>query len=265
MGQEKSIALKVYQEEDGLSLNGEDVNDVALMTKTIKKLFNNKREFRRGGPTNNQFSNSIKTKENRIRNFNNFQITWNDCNSDGEIEEESEKDQMAFVAIRDDEISSNYSSDDENDDNIEAFVVKLYDGLKESYAKKKKDLKITTNVLLKKNLNFFQQNKMLKKKNDDLKKLKDDIVCNQSDLKKKLDKKTKVYEKIKEEQILLRKRINDLSDFLKKENQGVLKRKKIRNTLIDENFTTYRKVGLCFVRFLSCEKYSYLMLLLLPT
>ena len=38
---------------------------------------------------------------------------------------------------------------------------------------------------------------MLKNENDNFKKLKDDIVCNQSDLKKKLDEKTKFYEKLK--------------------------------------------------------------------
>ena len=54
------IALKASQEEEDLHLfDGENVkldeSDVALMIKTIKKLFNNKRELRRGGPSSNQF------------------------------------------------------------------------------------------------------------------------------------------------------------------------------------------------------------------
>ena len=63
-----------------------------------------------------------------------------------------------------------------------------------------------------------------------------------------MDEKTKFYEKIKEEQTLLRKRMNNLNDFLKKEKQDILKKKNIGNTLVNKNFTTYKKNGLCFVR-----------------
>ena len=65
----RSIAFEVSQEEDDdlLPLDSEYVkfeeNGVTLMTKTIKKLFNNKRRFRRGRPNNSQFSNVIKVRE----------------------------------------------------------------------------------------------------------------------------------------------------------------------------------------------------------
>ena len=53
------------------------------------------------------------------------------------------------MIIGDDEVLSSYSSHDENDDNIdddvEAFVIKLYESLKESYAKNK-ELKIKINI-----------------------------------------------------------------------------------------------------------------------
>ena len=43
--------------------------------------------------------------------------------------------------------------------------------------------------------------------------------------------------------------MNDLYDFLlKKKKRSVLEKKNIRNTLINKNFTTYRKDELCFVR-----------------
>ncbi|KAL3509732.1 hypothetical protein ACH5RR_029133 [Cinchona calisaya] len=76
---------------------------------------------------------SKKKKEGRKPRFNNFQIKWDDCNSEGEVEEETESAQMAFMGIVDDEVNSNYDSNDEND--FEAFILKLHDSLKESYAK----------------------------------------------------------------------------------------------------------------------------------
>ena len=68
----------------------------------------------------------------------------NNCNSNGEAKEEYEKGQMAFMAIRDDEFT--YFSDDENDDDIKAVMVKLHD-----------DLKIKIIVLLKKNAKKFSK------------------------------------------------------------------------------------------------------------
>ena len=60
----KSIALKTSQEEnDSFSLNGEDIdidnNDLTLLTKRFKRMFN-KRKFRKEGPNNlnpNQLNN----------------------------------------------------------------------------------------------------------------------------------------------------------------------------------------------------------------
>ena len=50
-----------------------------------------------------------KKKEGKVERkskFNNFQITWNDCNLNGDVEEEKESAQMIFMAIGDDEITT---------------------------------------------------------------------------------------------------------------------------------------------------------------
>ena len=57
--------------------------------------------------------------------FNNFQIIWNDCNSDGEIEEEEESAQMTFMTIGDNEVgtcNSQLDSDEESDDDVNFFI-----------------------------------------------------------------------------------------------------------------------------------------------
>ena len=54
-------------------------------------------------------SQTKKKKEEKVERksrFNNFQITWNECNSDGEIEEEEKSVQMTSMAIGDDEITT---------------------------------------------------------------------------------------------------------------------------------------------------------------
>ncbi|XP_027166085.1 DNA ligase 1-like [Coffea eugenioides] len=72
-----------------------------------------------------------KKKEEKIERkskFNNFQITWNDCNSEGEVEEKEESAHMAFMAIGVDEITtcnSQFDSDDESDDDINSFMERL--------------------------------------------------------------------------------------------------------------------------------------------
>ena len=79
-----------------------------------------------------------KRKGERKPRFNNFQFTWNECNSDGEIEEEEESAQLAFMTIGDDEITtcnSQFNSDDETDDDLESFIKNLHDSLKESYVR----------------------------------------------------------------------------------------------------------------------------------
>ena len=93
--------------------------------------------------------------------FNNFQITWNDCNSDGDVEEEEESAQMAFMAIGDDEVTtcnSQLDSDDETDADVNFFIKKLHDSLKESYATNKA-LKQKINFLIQNNANLFRQKK----------------------------------------------------------------------------------------------------------
>ena len=44
--------------------------------------------------------------------------------------------------------------------------------------------------------------------------------------------------------------------FLERRKYGVFKKKKIRNTLVNKNFTTYRKDEVCFIRF-SHVQYDY--------
>ena len=46
------------------------------------------------------------------------------------MEEEEETAQMAFMAIDDGEVSSNYSSNDEYEDDEQAFIIKFHDNLK---------------------------------------------------------------------------------------------------------------------------------------
>ena len=58
-----------------------------------------------------------------------------------------------------------------------------------------------------------------------------------------MDKKTKFYEKIKEEQTLLRKIMNDFSDFLKKEKQSVLEKKDISYTFINKILVLIEKIN----------------------
>ncbi|KAL3527750.1 hypothetical protein ACH5RR_012406 [Cinchona calisaya] len=124
-------------------------------------------------------SPSKKKKGSRKPHFNNFQITWDDCNSDGEVEKKYEEDQMAFMALGNNEVSCSYDSCDDDNDDIESFIFKMYKCLKESYAWNK-ELKIKINALLSANSKLVHENNFLTKENDALK--------------KKFDGKTKIKE-----------------------------------------------------------------------
>ena len=79
---------------------------------------------------------------------------------------------MAFMAIGDDEVTtcnSQLNSDDESDEDVNSFIERLHDSLKESCARNKQ-LKQKINFLIQDNTNLFRQNKNLKDENDHLKK-----------------------------------------------------------------------------------------------
>ena len=180
------------------SLDGENVevddNDFALITRNFKRILH-KRRFRKGEPNNsfpNQFNNARnkgiqeanknqankcyecsqlghymsecpikKKKEGKAEQkskFNNFQITWNECNSFGDVNEVEESVQMTFMTIGNDEVTtcnSQLNSDNESDDDIESFIERLHDSLKESYTRNK-ELKQKISFLLQNNVNLFQ-------------------------------------------------------------------------------------------------------------
>ena len=176
---------------------------IAFKAKTFKNLPNKRRLTKEG-------------RSQRNNGLNKFQITWDDCNSDGDVEGEEEKSaQLALMAFGEDEVNSYHSSSDEDDKNndMRTLMIRMHKRLKESYAKNK-DLKIKINGLLEENSRLFQENKSLKKENDDLRKLKVDFTSNQNDLERKLEEKAKFYEKIKEEQNTLKKKTDDLNEFL---------------------------------------------------
>lgn len=216
-----NIALKSTQEkEDSFSIDGENIemdnNDLTLLTKNFKKFLSNKRRFKRGSQNNNNQSNSSRgtgkqeanKKQNKkcyecgqmrhyknesssekknegrcekIQRINNFQIMLNNCNLGGEVVEEEETAQMAFMSIGDNEVTSNQSSLDKNEcddnDDLEDFVFKLHDRTRELYAKNK-ELKIKINAMLNVNTRLVQDNKGLREKNDKLKKNRVDMVWN---------------------------------------------------------------------------------------
>lgn len=159
----KNIALKASQDEDdSASLDEEDAevddSDLALITRSFKRILN-KRRFRIEEPSNsdsNQFNNTRnkgryeatkkqgdkcfeygqlghyisecpmkKRKGERKSRFNNFRFTWNECNSDGEIEEEEESAQLAFMTVGYDEVTTcnfQFDSNDETGDDLESSL-----------------------------------------------------------------------------------------------------------------------------------------------
>ena len=163
-----------------------------------------------------------KKKENKIERkpkFNNFQITWNDCNSEGEVEEEEESAQVAFMAIRDEEVTqciSQTNSDSESDDDVNSFLEKMHNSLKESYVKNK-ELKQKISFLIQDNANLFRQNKCLKHENDNLKRTETDVLA-------ELYKKKNYCDLLNSEQCSLRKRMDDLCKLLHHVKQNHLQK-----------------------------------------
>ena len=281
-------------EDDTAHLDDEDSdgddNDLALITRGFKRILN-KRKFRRGG-SSNQFQNQPSIakykgkqdfnkkqldkcfecgqighyanecpmkkmkdgKADRKPRFNNFQITWNECNSEGEVEEEEESAQMAFMAIGNNEVTSTHSqseSDNDEDDDLESFVEKLHNALKESYDKNKQ-LKQKMAFLIQENASLFQQNKQLKTDNESLVR----AGCNVQD---ELDRKTNICEMLKERQGDLKKRMDNLDETLKARKQEFSKRNMLfthpttfqrtfAHNKIAHGFTTYRRGGLRYIK-----------------
>ena len=139
-----------------------------------------------------------KKKEGKVERkpkFNNFQITWNDCNSEGKFEKKEESVQMAFMAIGDDEvITCNFQidSDGKSDDDVNSFIERLHSNLKDSYARNK-ELKQKINFLIQDNASLFRLNKNLKAENDNLNKVETNLYA-------ELDRKIKLCEMFKREQ-----------------------------------------------------------------
>ena len=102
-------------------------------------------------------------KGGRRQHFTNYQLTWNECNSDGELKEETETAQMAFMAIGDNQVTSSYNSCDENDDvdDVESGMLRMHESLKESYANNK-EFKEKIMNLIDENADMFQENKKTK-------------------------------------------------------------------------------------------------------
>ena len=79
-----------------------------------------------------------------------------------------ESAQMTFMAIGDDGVitcNSQIDSDEESDDNVNSFIERLHNNLKDSYARNKK-LKQKINFLIQDNASLFRLNKNLKAEND---------------------------------------------------------------------------------------------------
>ncbi|KAL3520312.1 hypothetical protein ACH5RR_018461 [Cinchona calisaya] len=226
----KSIAI-----EESKNLNSMPIDSLinSLTSFELKLKYNLQDEEAKGKRSIAFKASSKRRKDSRKPHFNNFQITWDDCNSDGEVEEEYEEAQMAFLALGNNEVSSNCDScddscDNDNDD-VESFIFKMHECLKASYAKNK-ELKIKINTLLSANSKLVHENNSLTKENDVLK--------------EKFVGKTKIME----EQASLKKRLDDLDVTLKTKKENVFEKKRTRNMFLNKNFITFKKNDLCFVK-----------------
>lgn len=117
---------------------------------------------------------------------------------------------------------------------------------KESHAKNK-ELKVKKIALLREISKLFQENKKSKKKIVIFKnRLEFDFIRDY--FKRMLDEKTKFYEKIKMEQILLKQNVNDLCKFLQNEKQKLFAKKRVSNTFLNKNYTIFERNGTCLVK-----------------
>ena len=157
------------------------------------------------------------------------------------------------MAIGDDEVTtcnSQLNSDDESDDDVNSFIKRLHDSLKEFYTRNK-ELKQTINFLIQNNANLFRQNKNLKDKNDNLKRL-------ETDLHVEIDRKIKFCEMLKKEQGDLKRRIDNLNELFQHKKQscfqknepkpyrGGIHEKKLNSS--SYKFTIYKRRQVRFVK-----------------
>ena len=113
---------------------------------------------------------------------------------------------MAFIAISDDEVTTyntQLNSDDGSDDDVDvnSFIERLHDSLKEFYARNK-ELKL--HFLIQNNANLFRQYKNLKDENDNLQRVATDLHI-------QIDRKIKFCEMLNKEQGDLKRIMNNLN------------------------------------------------------
>ena len=126
---------------------------------------------------------------------------------------------MAFMAIGDEEVTTCNSltdSDSESDDDVNSFLEKMHNSLKESYVRNK-ELKQKISFLIQDNANLYRQNKHLKNENENLKRI-------ELDLHAKLERKINFCDILKNEQNCLKRRMNDLGQWLQHQKQNYFQR-----------------------------------------
>ncbi|KAL3520038.1 hypothetical protein ACH5RR_018187 [Cinchona calisaya] len=175
----------------------------------IKK--QNEKYFECGQP--GHFANECPSKKKKEGNLASITFKSLGMIATAKEKEEMGSAQMAFMAIGDDEVTSTYDFNDEND--LEAFILKLHDNLKESYVRNKELVK-KSNALLNANSKLVNENSRLSQENTELK------------------KRMHVKKRIKEEQVSLKKRLDDLNVFLHRKKKNIVDMKKNRNVLYME-------------------------------
>ncbi|KAL3519173.1 hypothetical protein ACH5RR_021762 [Cinchona calisaya] len=100
-GNQKSIAI-----EESKNLNCMPIDSLinSLTFFELKLKYKVQDEETKGRRSITLKASSKRKKDSRKPYFNNLKITWDDCNSDEEVEEEYEEVQMAFMALRNNEV-----------------------------------------------------------------------------------------------------------------------------------------------------------------